>query len=245
MADSPRRPRSIGLSSGVTVRRAADRDRTTKPWLDSRHTFAFGTYDRVWSGLGALKVLNHDWIAPGAGFELHPHWDMEIVTWVLDGALRHRDDRGGDVVLGLDDVQRISAGTGILHSEHNASAMAPVELFQLWIQPAHKGRTPSHDHRRAPRTPTAGLRLIAAPEAGDDHVAIDQDVHLHAGTLPAGATLDHAIAPGRRVWLQLARGAVALDDLRLDAGDGAAIIDRPRVALTALDDARLLLADLA
>ncbi len=240
MATIPRRRGPPG--PGITVRPGAERDRTTSAWLDSRHTFAFGTYDRVWSGLGPLKVLNEDRIAPGGAFGLHPHWDMEIVTFVLAGELTHEDSLGHRATLRAGEVQYISAGTGIEHAERNASLTESVHLFQIWIAPSRKGLPPLYQQVPTPRG--EGLSLIAGPASTGAPVALQQDVETYRGVVPGGRTLSHVLRDGHTAWLQVARGAVAVGDHQLGAGDGAAIIGQEGVEVVAEGDAWFLLFDL-
>lgn len=223
------------------MRRDAERDRTASAWLDSRHTFAFGTYDRVWSGLGPLKVLNEDRIAPGHGFGLHPHWDMEIVTCVMGGALCHEDSLGQSATVRAGEVQYLSAGTGIEHAERNASDAEPVHLFQIWITPAQKGLPPRHRHAAVPES--TGLTLLAGPEGAGAPLEIRQDIRLYRGVLPDRGGLGHELRAGQRVWLQVARGAIDVDGVVLGAGDGAAVIGHEALQLTASGDAWFLLFD--
>jgi redox-sensitive bicupin YhaK (pirin superfamily) len=237
-----RPPRARGLPPGITVRRSADRDHTASAWLDSRHSFAFGTYDRVWSGLGALKVVNEDRIQPGGAFGDHPHWDMEIVTWVLEGTLEHRDSLGFRSVVRAGEVQRLSAGTGIEHSERNAGDDL-LRLYQLWIVPAVKGVAPEHEHR-AIALDANRLTLLASPGGDAGSLRIHQDAHVFAGLVRQGSAIAHDLGP-RRSWIQVADGAVRVDDVDLVAGDGAAIIGRPTVRIAACSDARFLLVDVA
>jgi len=232
--------RARGLSAGITVRRSADRDRTASWWLDSRHSFAFGTYHRVWSGLGALKVVNEDHIQPGGAFGDHPHWDMEIVTWVLDGTLEHRDSLGFRSIVRAGEVQRLSAGTGIEHSERNAGVDV-LRLYQLWIVPSVKGLAPEHEHRSIAFEANA-LTPLASPDGRAGALRIHQDARVFGGHLRAGVAIEHCVEQ-RRSWIQVADGAVRVDDVDLVAGDGAAIIGRPTVRIAAGPDARFLLVD--
>lgn len=233
----PRPPRLRGLPAGVTLRRAGERDATIKDWLDSRHTFAFGTYDRVWGGLGALKVLNEDVIAPGDGFGPHPHWDMEIVTWVVDGALLHEDSLGHRAVIPAGGAQRVTAGTGVEHAERNASHDAPVRLFQIWIAPATTGLPPGHQELAAlPPPDRDGLVRVASRE-GDGGLTIHQDAAIDLGALAPGERRALGLRRGRRGYLHVVDGALALGPHALVAGDGAALVDH-----AALDPAAVELA---
>ena len=240
MATTPRRRGPPG--PGITVRPGAERDRTTSAWLDSRHTFAFGAYDRVWSGLGPLKVLNEDRIAPGGAFGLHPHWDMEIVTFVLAGELTHEDSLGHRATLRVGEVQHISAGTGIEHAERNASLTESVHLFQVWITPSCKGLFPRYQQVPAPGGD--GLGLVAGPASTGAPIALQQDVEIYRGVVSVRRTLSHVLRDGHTIWLQVARGAVAVGSQQLGAGDGAAIIGQKGVQVVTEGDAWFLLFDL-
>ena len=206
-------------------RNAAERGQTRTAWLDSRHSFSFADYiDPAHMGFGPLRVINDDRIAAGGGFPMHPHRDMEIVTYVLDGALAHRDSLGNGSVIRPGDVQRMSAGTGIRHSEFNASQSAPVHLLQIWIVPNAKGLAPGYEQKTFAAAAEPGrLNLIASRDGREGSVTIHQDVDLYAGRLAKGDTTSHAIAAGRGVWLQVARGSVSLDGETLREGDGLAI----------------------
>jgi len=230
----------------LTIRPAAERGRVRLDWLDSQHTFSFGDYyDPAHMGFRALRVINEDVVAPGGGFATHPHRDMEIVTWVLDGALEHRDSLGTGSVIRPGEVQRMSAGTGIRHSEQNASTSDPVHLLQIWLLPERAGLPPSYEQRPVPLDAVDGLRLIASPDGRDGSVTLHQSVDLWAGRLAAGSTAARPLAAGRHAWLQVARGDVRVNGHRLDAGDGAAISDEPRVEIRAERAAEVLLFDLA
>lgn len=231
----------------ITVRRSNERGRTRLDWLDSRHTFSFGDYlDRAHMGFRALRVVNDDRVAPGRGFPTHPHRDMEIVTWVLDGALEHRDSLGNGSVIRPGDAQRMSAGTGITHSEFNPSTTEPVRLLQIWILPAVTGIAPGYEQRAFPDDARRGaLRLIVAGDGRDGAVTIRQDVDVYATLLAPGAAVTHALARGRHAWLQVAGGTVRVGDASLGDGDGVAVSDERTLTATATDSAELLLFDLA
>lgn len=231
----------------ITVRRAADRLRTHIGWLDSRHTFSFGEhYDARFMGYRALRVLNEDRVAPGQGFGTHPHRDMEILSYVLDGALRHEDSMGTGSVINVGDLQRMSAGTGVLHSERNASDTKPAHFLQIWVtpertrlQPSYEQRTFSSNHRRG------RLTLLASRDGRDASVTIHQDVELFSVLLDPGERAHHALKPGRHAWVQVARGDVTLNGNAMHAGDGAAVDDEAAIDLAASADAEVLLFDLA
>jgi hypothetical protein len=196
-------------------------------------------------GFRALRVINDDRIAPGAGFGTHPHRDMEIVTYVLDGALQHRDSLGTGSVIRPGEVQRMSAGTGIRHSEFNASASEPVHLLQIWILPATTGIEPGYEQRALPPGARGGLALVASPDGRDGSLTVHQDARVYAAQLAPGDAVTHALAGGRHAWLHVARGTVQLNGQALHAGDGAAVSDEVQLALRADDAAEVLLFDLA
>jgi quercetin 2,3-dioxygenase len=230
----------------ITIRPAAARGTTSIDWLDSRHSFSFGEYyDRAHMGFRALRVINEDHIAPGAGFGTHPHRDMEIVTYVLEGALQHRDSLGNGSIIRPGEVQRMSAGTGIRHSEFNASADQPAHLLQIWLLPERDGLTPSYEQRALPADVDGRLQLIASRDGRDGSVTVHQAVDLYAAKLAAGSRAAHRLQPGLHAWVQVARGAVTLNDQPLHAGDGAAISAETALELRAQSDAEVLLFDLA
>jgi redox-sensitive bicupin YhaK (pirin superfamily) len=237
----------------IRVRRSGERGVTEIGWLDSRHTFSFGDYrDPDHVHFRSLRVINEDRVAPRSGFPTHPHADMEIVTYVVSGALQHKDSMGNGSAITPGEVQRMTAGTGIAHSEMNSSRTDPVHLLQIWILPDRRGLTPGYEQKRFPDEERRGrLRLVAARDGRDGAVTIHQDASLFAATLPAGARVEHPIAKGRGAWLQLIRGELDLTTdgaakaTRLVAGDGAAIEDVSRIELAATAEAELLLFDLA
>ena len=230
----------------IVLRPAAERGRAEYGWLDSRHSFSFGSYhDERHMGFGALRVINEDRVAPGAGFDTHGHRDMEIVSYVLEGALEHRDSIGTGSVIRPGEVQRMTAGTGIRHSEFNASRTAPVHFLQIWILPDRTGLPPGYEQKAFPAAERQGrLRLVASRDGREGSLRLHQDVDLYAATLPAETSLRFPLRPGRRAWLQVARGAVRLDDTRLAAGDGAAITDQASLELAG-EGGEILLFDLA
>lgn len=229
------------------LRPAAERGSTEIGWLHSRHSFAFGEYwDERWLGFRGLRVINDDVIEPGKGFGTHPHRDMEIITWVLDGALEHRDSTGGGGVMRHGDVQVMSAGRGIRHSEFNHSASEAVRLLQVWIQPDCTGIPPAYAQAHVPAAERAGRWAVLAAGGGRrSAVPIAVDAAVMAAELVAGASLGHAIAPGRHVWLHVARGAVDVDGRALAEGDAIGVSDEPGLSIRATSDAELLLFDLA
>ena len=231
----------------IVRRPAAERGRADFGWLDSRHTFSFGEYyDPRYMGFRALRVINEDRVKPGYGFGTHPHRDMEIISYVLDGALAHRDSMGTGSVIRPGDVQRMSAGTGVLHSEMNPSETEPVHFLQIWLLPDERGIEPSYEEKRFSTEEKQGrLRLVAARDARDGALAIHQDVDLYAGVFPAGEGTRFTLRPGRHAWVQVARGGVALNGTTLDQGDGAAVSDEAALDLVAAEDSEILLFDLA
>lgn len=232
----------------ITVRPASDRGAANFGWLDSRHTFSFGNYyDPSHMGFASLRVINEDKVTPGAGFGTHGHRDMEIITYVLDGALEHKDSIGTGSVIRPGDVQRMSAGTGIRHSEFNASDRDSVHFLQIWIMPETEGIDPGYEQISiAPADKRGQLRLVGSRDGRDRSVTIHQDVSLYATTLGEGDSVEHALAPGRVVWVQVARGAVDLNGQPLTAGDGAAVSDLDTLSLTGgATEAEVLLFDMA
>jgi quercetin 2,3-dioxygenase len=230
----------------ITLYDRMARGHTRTGWLDSRHTFSFGSYsDPRRMGFRALRVINEDRVIPGAGFPTHGHRDMEIVTYVLEGALEHKDSLGTGSVIRPGDVQRMTAGTGISHSEFNPSRAEPVHFLQLWVLPGRNGLRPGYEQRHFPEAEKRGrFRLVGHPEGEDGAIAIHQDVRLYAARLDPGESVEHGIAPGRGAWLQLARGEATLNGHVIKEGDGAAIEDEPVVRLAAASDCEVLLFDL-
>ncbi|HSM81240.1 MAG TPA: pirin family protein [Nodosilinea sp.] len=232
----------------ITVRPANERGAANFGWLDSRHTFSFGNYyDPNHMGFASLRVINEDKVTPSAGFGTHGHRDMEIVTYVLDGALEHKDSLGTGSIIRPGDVQRMSAGTGIRHSEFNASATDPVHFLQIWILPEVEGLAPGYEQISMASADHRGqLRLIGSRDGRDGSVTIHQDLSLYAATLAEGDAVAHSLAPGRVAWVQVARGAVDLNGQALAAGDGAAVSDLAALTLTGTAaEAEVLLFDMA
>lgn len=217
----------------LTIRRAHERGRTRLDWLQSRHSFSFGQYhDPRHIAFGPLRVINDDVIDGGAGFPMHPHRDMEIITYVLDGALEHRDSTGGGGVIRPGMVQRMSAGTGVMHSEFNHSTTDPARLLQVWIIPDQPGHEPRYDDAEFPAAGRRGaLQLIASPDGADGSLDIHQDARIFAGLFDAGESAELALGAGRRAWVQVARGTVTVNGETLDEGDAAAIEDEPAVTI--------------
>lgn len=232
----------------ITIRPASDRGTANFGWLDSRHSFSFGSYyDPEHMGFSALRVINEDKVQPGRGFGTHGHRDMEIISYVLDGALEHQDSLGTGSVIRPGDVQRMSAGTGIRHSEFNASQSDPVHFLQIWIVPNQTGIEPGYEQIHvSPEDKQGQLRLVGSRDGRDGSVTIHQDAELYASNLKSGDQVSYSLRPQRSAWVQVARGAIALNGQLLAAGDGAAIVDEAMLELTgASDDAEVLLFDLA
>ncbi len=230
----------------LTVRKSHDRGHAHHGWLDSYHTFSFASYrDPEWMGFGPLRVINEDVIAPGTGFPTHSHQDMEIVTWVLDGALEHKDSLGSGGVIRPGEVQRMRAGHGIAHSEYNASATEPVHLLQIWIQPDAYGLEPGYEQIAfAPESLQGKLRVIASNDGRDGSVTIHQDAAILAGRFRAGDRVTWPLDRERRAWLQVARGRVSVAGYPLEAGDAVAARFESGLAIEALEDSELVAFDL-
>jgi len=231
----------------ITVRKSEDRGHANRGWLDSYHTFSFADYyDRNYMNFRSLRVINEDVISPGKGFGTHGHSDMEIITYVLAGALEHKDSLGTGAAIKPGEVQRMSAGTGIQHSEFNHSQTEPVHLLQIWLLPDTNGLPPSYEQRDFPVAERHGkLRLVAARDARDGAVKVHQDVDLYAAVLDKKSRVAHALQPNRHAWIQVARGAVLLNGLTLGKGDGAAVSGEAELVIEAAEDTEFLLFDLA
>jgi hypothetical protein len=231
----------------IHVRKSNERGHADHGWLDSHHTFSFADYyDPENIGFRALRVINEDRVAPGQGFGTHGHRDMEILSYVLEGALAHKDSTGGGGVIRPGEVQRMSAGTGVMHSEFNGSRTEPVHFLQIWLIPDQRGVTPGYEQKAFPAEQRQGqLRLIASPDAADGSVTIHQDARVYSTLLGKGESVTHALAPGRHAWVHVARGQVRLGDTVLSAGDGAAISDERSITLTGDAPSEILLFDLA
>jgi len=230
----------------ITLRRSRERGHFDHGWLKTYHTFSFDQYyDPAHMHFRNLRVINEDLIHPGAGFPSHPHRDMEIVTYVLDGELTHCDSMGHEAVLRQHDVQAMTAGAGITHSEGNRSRDRAAHLLQIWILPRTRGLTPRYEDKTIAESDKRGRwRLIVSPDGRDDSLPISQDVSIYASVIPAGTTLDKTLAVDRHAWVQVARGAVDLNGAALGQGDGAAVSDERRLSLTANEDSEILLFDL-
>jgi redox-sensitive bicupin YhaK (pirin superfamily) len=231
----------------ITVRHAHERGTTHTSWLDSHHTFSFNQYhDPRYTGFRDLLVMNEDYVAPGQGFGTHGHRDMEIISYVVEGQLAHTDSTGVSATIRPGDVQRMSAGTGVRHSEFNPSDTEPTHFVQIWIRPEQAGLQPSYEQRAFPEADRRGtLRLVAARNGQDGAVTVHQDVRLYLGSLQAGEELTHRLADDRHAWVQVIRGAVTLNDTPLSAGDGAAVSQETEILIRATDAAELLLFELA
>lgn len=228
------------------IRQAADRGVANFGWLDSRHTFSFGHYyDPRHMGFGPLRVINEDRVQPGRGFDTHGHSDMEIISYVLDGALEHRDSLGNGSIIRPGDVQRMTAGTGVRHSEFNASQSEPVHFLQIWILPGRAGLEPGYEQKHFSQAEKRGvLRLVGSRDGRDGSVTIHQDVDLYATRLAPGEQLAHRLAPGRKAWVQLARGSAEINGIAMQAGDGVAFADDAMISLRGLADTEILLFDM-
>lgn len=231
----------------ITIRKAAERGHFDFGWLNTYHSFSFGDYyDPKHEQFRALRVINEDFVAPGRGFPTHGHSDMEIVTYILQGALEHRDSMGSGSIIRRGDAQRMSAGTGVRHSEANPSADAPVHLLQIWILPARQGMQPEYEEKKFSDDEKRNqLRLIVSPEGDDGSVRIHQDAKIYASLLDDGQAVVHTLNDGRGAWLQVAAGSVSLNDVVLKQGDGAAVSDESELCITAQEAAEVLLFDLA
>jgi hypothetical protein len=231
----------------ILIRKNDARGHANHGWLDSRFTFSFADYyDPAHTQFRTLRVMNDDRIAGGAGFPTHPHRDMEIVTYVLEGALQHRDSMGNGSVIRPGDVQYMSAGTGVTHSEFNASETEAVHLYQIWMFPDRKGYKPAYGQKHfAEADKRAKLRLVVSPDGREGSVKIHQDNELYATVLAPGETVKHELKPQRHAYVQVARGSVTLNGQALETGDGAAVSEERSIELAGVQDAEVLVFDLA
>jgi quercetin 2,3-dioxygenase len=233
----------------ITIRPAHERGSVNLGWLDSRHTFSFGNYyDPNHTNFGPLRVINEDKVQPGQGFGTHGHKDMEIVTYVLSGELEHKDSLGNGSRMRPGDVQRMSAGTGIMHSEFNPSTEQPVHLLQIWLLPGQQGLAPSYEQTAfADDEKRDRLRLVGSSDGRDGSVTIHQDVALYAASLQPGVSIDHTLQPHRGAWIQVASGTILVNGQALSAGDGAAIAKEETLQIqgTSAESAEILLFDMA
>jgi len=231
----------------INIRKSRDRGHADHGWLDSRFSFSFADYyDPKHIHFRTLRVMNDDRIRGGGGFPTHPHRDMEIVTYVLEGALAHKDSMGNGSVIKPGDVQYMSAGTGVAHSEFNASQTEPVHMYQIWMFPDKNGHQPAYDQKNFPKAEKHGkLRLVDSPDGRDGSVQIRQENELYARVLGPGECVTHELKPERHAYVQVARGSVTLNGKALEVGDGAAVSDEKTLELTGVKDAEVLLFDLA
>ncbi len=230
----------------ITLRKSGERGHANYGWLDTYHTFSFNTYyDPAHMQFRDLRVINEDRVQPGRGFGTHPHEDMEILTYVLEGALEHRDSMGTGSIIRPGDVQRMSAGTGITHSEFNPSRSEPVHLLQIWVLPERLGINPSYEQKTFPNGEKRGrLRLVASHGGREDSLTVHQDIDLYTSVLERGEGVTHTLSPRRHAWLQVARGAVSLNGQAIHAGDGAAVSNERSLEIHADEPSELLLFDL-
>ncbi len=231
----------------ITLRKASERGHNNFGWLDTYHTFSFGDYyDPAHMGFRSLRVMNDDVVEGGHGFPTHPHRDMEIITWVLSGSLEHKDSMGTGSVIRPGDMQRMTAGTGVFHSEYNPSKSESVRLMQIWLLPERRGLTPGYEQKSFPIAERSGqLRLIASPDGRDGSVTVHQDVAVYTAILKAGEKVALDLAAGRHAWLQVPSGGVKLNGKDLGTADGAAVSEETRLSIEATADAEILLFDLA
>lgn len=229
----------------IRIRKAADRGHAQHGWLNTWHTFSFADYyDEAHMNFRSLRVLNEDYFAPAHGFPMHPHRDMEIVTYVLAGSLQHKDSMGNGSVIRAGEVQRMTAGTGILHSEFNPSPTAPVHLYQIWISPDRRGHTPGYEQRQVAPAP-GRWQLIAAPDGRDGSATIHSDTSVSVAKLAAGTSLSYSLPRERYAWLQVLRGDVTLNGEQLAPSDGAAVSAETELVVAARSEAEVMLFDLA
>lgn len=231
----------------IRVRKAAERGHFDHGWLDTYHTFSFGDYyDSDHMGFRALRVMNDDRVQPGYGFGMHGHRDMEILTYILEGALEHKDSMGNGSVLRAGQLQRMSAGTGVRHSEFNPSDREQVHLYQIWLLPDRQSVEPDYQELALPEEERRGrLRLVASPDGAQGSMTIHQDARVYLASLAPGETVSHRIDPGRGAWLQVLRGNVTALDTKLASGDGVAISDEQGIAIQTKEPSEILLFDLA
>ncbi len=231
----------------INICRSAERGHFSHGWLDTYHTFSFGQYyDPAHLGFRVLRVINEDRVKPKHGFPTHGHQDMEIITYVLEGALEHKDSMGNGSIIRPGEVQRMSAGTGVTHSEYNPASDHSVHLLQIWILPEREGLRPSYEQKTfEPETKSGGLKLIASKDGRDGSVTIHQGASVYAALLDIPGEITYAVPAGRGIWLQVAKGAIDLNGQPLNQGDGAATTDEKELRMTAIEPAELLLFDLS
>jgi len=230
----------------ITFRNASERGHANHGWLDTYHSFSFADYnDPAWMGFRSLRVINDDLVMPGMGFGMHPHRDMEIITYILEGSLEHKDSMGNGRVIRTGEVQYMAAGTGIRHSEFNPSEDEAVRLLQIWIMPDHRNAKPHYAEKSFTSAPTGVLHLVASKAGRADSIAINQDADLWLGRLETGQRLEHPIAKGRHAWLHVGQGEITLGGRTLTTGDAAALSEENAAAFTATKPSQVLLFDLA
>ena len=231
----------------IKIRRAAERGKSQTGWLDSNHTFSFNRYlDPEWWGFRGLFVINEDFVAPAQGFGTHSHRDMEILSYVVAGQLAHKDSTGTSAVIRPGEMQRMTAGTGVSHSEFNPSKSEPTHFLQIWIQPEREGLTPGYEQREFPEAERHGaLRLVASRDGSDGSVTIHQDVKLYDALLAAGDKITYQLDRNRHAWIQVIKGAVAVNGTPLGTSDGAAISNETSITIEGIDEGEILLFDLA
>ena len=229
----------------MTLRKANERGHADHGWLDSWHTFSFaGYYDPEHMGFRSLRVINDDKVAPGGGFGTHPHRDMEIITYVLSGALEHKDSMGNGRIIKPGEVQYMAAGTGVQHSEFNPSETEPVHLLQIWIQPDRKSAKPRYEEKSIVKARTGALNLVASKTGREGSIPINQDADLYVAKLASGDKFAHELRPQRHAWLHVAQGDVTVNGQRLQSGDAAALSDEQQLELSANSDSQVLLFEL-
>lgn len=229
----------------ITIRKSEERGHADHGWLNSYHTFSFaGYHDPKHMGFRTLRVINDDTVTGGGGFGTHPHRDMEIISYVLSGALQHKDSMGNTALMRAGDVQRISAGSGIAHSEYNFSPIEPVHFLQIWILPDERGVKPAYAERSYGSAPSGKLHLVASKTGRDNSITIHQDADMYIGKLNPGEEVRHALRPERHAWVQVAEGEVTLNGQKLNAGDGAAVSREELLAFVAGKTSQVVLFDL-
>jgi len=230
----------------IRIRRSKERGHADHGWLDTYHTFSFASYyDPEHTQFRTLRVINEDRVQPGRGFPTHGHENMEIITYVIEGRLAHEDSMGSSSEIGPGEIQMMSAGTGVTHSEFNASKEAPLHFLQIWILPEKNGTEPRYRQKLFPAEERRGrMHLVVSPDGRDGSLAIGQDALMYAGLIDSGGSLDHELGPGRYAWLQVVRGNVKLNRTELRPGDGAALEAEPMLEIRADDDSELVLFDL-
>jgi quercetin 2,3-dioxygenase len=245
LAEGARRALNLEYRTMIRVRKAAERGHAQYDWLDTWHTFSFDTYyDPAHMGFRSLRVMNEDRVQPGQGFGMHGHRDMEIITYVLEGALEHRDSMGNGSIIHAGEFQRMSAGTGIRHGEFNPSATEPVHLYQIWLLPAAKGLAPSYEQRTFSEAEKQGKLLLVASSEHDGSLMIHQDARVYLSILDADQEVGLALPAGRHAWLQVLRGSVALNGQPLATSDGAAVSEKVNLTIRAAERCEVMLFDL-